>query len=417
MSIVAIVVCFSIAIFSYLKERNIVNPVTIMSGIWGIISFLANLRLFRIYGGSDLTYFLISMGIVMFAIGAFINQSISLRLKINSHRLINRASDYKYNYHLLYSLCVISFLIMLYPAIVAGIKVYVFGNSLSYVRNNIELYNVTILNAAYNYLAFPFSIAIIPIYSLYFFTVKKRNKWLGLFVILIIIERVMIEGGRFLILYLVCDLSISYMITKRKQSFKLNTKAKIAILSIMLFSVGMIFYITTERGIDNFWDSIYIYFCGVIPHLSKRLDIIQHLHERTFGMASLNGFFEFIFTMSDNIGLGQPSFFSSVKALSYVEDRIIISGNGMTFNAFVGPFYYLFLDGRFFGVGLGMLIWGEVSNHFYKHIWRHDFNLRSAAVYVLLAQAILLSMVRIEFANIYYVMSFVYIFLIIRRKT
>ncbi len=415
MAICTTCICLFISVYYRIKQNDIYNPVSITSGIWGIITFMANLRLYGMNSADDLTYFIILIGIIAFTLGTSWNLRSRMRLTIGTKPFLNDTTSYEINYNLLIAISVISFIVMIYPAIIATRKLFVAGYSLSYIRKNIELYNIQILNLMYNYIAFPFSMAVIPIYSVCFVFDKNRNKKLGILTFLIIAERVFIEGGRFLILYLICDVGIAYLVAKKVYGRNVSIGKRLLMIFGVLLSTLSVFYLSSLRGIESFGESLYVYLCGVVPHLNERINGIIQSGETTFGLASLNGFFEFLFAMTDNFGIGVPNFYLKAKALAYVENIISISSSGLKMNAFVGPFFYMFLDGRYLGVILGMFLYGNLSGHYYKNIFTNQINKRALTVYILIAQALLLSMVRIEFANMYYVMAFFYIFIIIRK--
>lgn len=409
MAIFTTIVCGLLAIIALIKEKNIYNPAFIMSALWGVITFLAQLQLFNYYEASSFTYTLIMIGIISFCVGTQFSNRFSLRFGNGLKK--TESMQYEINQKLFVFLCVFSALLLIVPAINGAKRVFLQGISMAYIRNNVELYNNTFLDLLCNYIAKPFNMALIPLSAIYFFTTPKRSLVVTVSTIVIVIENVLFDGGRGIIIYLICAFFITYKYFDKKIQIKKSIKV-VLFVGVLAAFAGVI-VVSNLRGIQgSLGESLYGYLAGCVPHLSLRL---EQINEHTYGFASLFGFFEFIFTMFENLGFGYPAFYKHACELMYVENTMIISSTGTGMNAFVGPYFYMYLDLGLFGVLFGMFIYGAFTFRVYKGI-KTKVSLRNLGIYLLLAQGLITSFIRIQFHDMYYVLGFVFIILIIRKK-
>ncbi len=415
-SIFVVAVSFGIALLSWMKERNFYNPAFLMSVLWGLITLFADMRLYNMFGASDMTYKVIFLGIIAFAIGCFIICTLNIQIKTGKTIKLFVPSENAFLYYRATRvICIISILLLAYPAY-KSIGYLTSGLDMSYIRTeeNVVVYTNPILRLVYNYIVRPFSFAILPIFAVDFFVSQKRDKIITISSIVVVVERVLIEGGRFVILYIICSLLMGFVMTKKK----LKIKKSVIVLLVIILAVATIaiYQVSLSRGTEDIGYSLYVYFCGVVPHLSIRLDRIVYAGQHTYGLSFFSGILTFVFAIFENLGFSPPYFFTSVKALMNVEDGVAITSElGSSFNAFVGPYFYMFLDGGYLGVFLGMMAYGMISYYFYKRLVK-NFSYRDMTFYILIVQGIVTSMVRFQFVNVYYTLAFVYIYFLINKR-
>jgi O-antigen ligase len=118
----------------------------------------------------------------------------------------------------------------------------------------------------------------------------------------------------------------------------------------------------------------------------------------------------YVLSFLNRLGLPVANFSSYVQSLLYVENRIAI-GPTSSMNAFVSQFYYMYVDGGVMGVVIGMMIYGIVSHNLYKKA-KNLTSARGMALYFLIVETIVTSMVRFQFTNIAFAMSVFYILLV-----
>jgi oligosaccharide repeat unit polymerase len=312
--------------------------------------------------------------------------------------------------------CIICVSLMIYPTISAIQKIIILGFNIAQIRTESEIvYSNILLKLLYNYFAIPFSYAIIPLFSTLILIDKKKDKILIISTIFIILTRIITEGGRLIVLYLILNLVIARVIVDRGKIKNMLSRKEIGITSLIVFGIIIIYQVTLSRTNSPLLYHVYTYISGCMPHLSSRLEYVDASGSYTLGVASLYGFFFFVFTMLENIGFPFPQFMIETTKLIDVYDQVVINSSGDTYNAFVSLFYHMYLDGRVLGVIIGMLVYGIVSYHFYKKI-KHRINYRDLAIYLLIAQGLYISFVRVPFVVMHYDLSFAFFYILINKK-
>ena len=99
--------CLLIAILGIKTEKNIINPLSIFTGVWGLIFVLSSFRLYTLNESQFSTYLIMFCGISFFVFGYYF-------VKIPNIRLVSLGSnrgfaDYKLNYRLCYVFLAICF--------------------------------------------------------------------------------------------------------------------------------------------------------------------------------------------------------------------------------------------------------------------------------------------------------------------
>lgn len=418
MNTIAIIVSIIVGLLSWISERNLYNPGTIMGFLWALICSLASMRLYFLYEASEFTYILITLAIASFGIGCFVSRYRKVKItRGNIPRILNKSEESTFSYGILSFLCVFSVIMMLDNAM-DNARALMSGIEMSDIRarETATSYGHPILYVFNNYIVRPFSFAILPIYAVDFFVSKKGNKIIGICTILIILERVLIEGGRIIIIYVLSALLVSMAVTKNERR-KVEWKKLLFFGALILVAAVAIYNITISRGIEaeDQGASLYKYICGCVPHLSIRLKGIEELETYTWGFASLNGIVHYVAALFENIGLEYPEFLSEVRQLINVENKVSIASRSGWFNAFVTPIYYMYLDGRVGGVIIGMFLYGFFSYNCYAKLKNHVYP-RDLAVYILIIQGLMTTMVRIQFSQVYYTVAFFFICFLINRK-
>ena len=67
---VTIFILIAVAIFFVIREKTIINPIVIFSGIWAVSLFLASLGLYDMIKVTDKAKTIICLGVLSFVIGA-----------------------------------------------------------------------------------------------------------------------------------------------------------------------------------------------------------------------------------------------------------------------------------------------------------------------------------------------------------
>jgi len=102
-----------------------------------------------------------------------------------------------------------------------------------------------------------------------------------------------------------------------------------------------------------------------------------------------------------------------MSELVAVTQRRVLIAPGISFNAFLTPFYYFYLDGGMIGNILLSFIFGFVSTLVYiNHLNRRNYN--SMINYLLVFFTLYMSMVRIQFFQMRFSLSFLYVYLLFK---
>lgn len=417
MGIIAICISLFAGIVSWRAEKNLYNPGSIMGFLWALICYMAYLRAYNLFETSEFVYLLVSIGIACFCLGCFVCRWRKVYITRGAiPRILHESKDAELSRVIIRILCVLSVLLLSGLAI-SNIKLLMSGIDMSDIRGQEDMYNYNnvIFDLLNNYIVKPFSFAILPIFAVDFFLSEKVDKVIATGTIIIVIERVLIEGGRVVIIYVLSALIISLSVIKRQQ--KIRTKRVWFLLGLIIVSSVAIYFVTISRGIesDEQGRSLYRYICGCLPHLTVRLEKMQNLDTYTYGFASMNGIVHYIASLLENVTGLYPDFLQEVRELIYVEDRVSISSDYGQFNAFVSPLFYMYLDGRVLGVAVGMFLYGFFSYRCYEKTKR-GVNSRDLAVYLLIVQGLATTMVRMQFSQVHYSVAFLFIMFLINQK-
>lgn len=102
-----------IILFTKRQNRNLTNPLIVFSILWTTIVALSQERCFDLYEASDLSFLIILIGVVMFAVGTLLSRlSSSVNLKFWNHGSIAR-QKFEINYVVLYitvGVCILYYL-------------------------------------------------------------------------------------------------------------------------------------------------------------------------------------------------------------------------------------------------------------------------------------------------------------------
>lgn len=409
MGYVISLICAICFIFAWRRERKLYGPVCIMAGMWFLISLLASVRLYGLFKSSNLAFILIGIGIVAFSVGGRVASRYGF--SVGQYHL-GAAKEKCVNYQILRILCVVSVIMLIYPDIMSLQKLLVQGVGFAGIRSDNEIvYPNVLLQLIYNYVVLPFSFAISPILGAMVYNEKRNDKIVLFSGIFIIASRLITEAGRAIVLYTLLSFFLANTLTKGKKG---PQKMHIGVVFLVIVGISLVLQVTFQRTGDSIVHHFLIYITGGVPHLSIRLDELNG--EMTYGVASFFGLFNFVFTMLENVGLGYPNFMVEANEIvtHVVRTTRTIDTFNTQFNAFVTPFYYMYVDGRELGVFLIMFLYGFMcQKSYYKAVTK--MNSINLSVYLLLSQGLVFSFVRMQFAVVHYALAFFYIMLIGRH--
>lgn len=433
MTYIGLMLCIFMIAISMITEKKKLNPLTLLFILWTIIIGLSSLRLFRLRAASENTYLIIMIGLAAFTIGYYFIR-IFIRDKsfvLNKSKMIYKKKIYEPRYKLLYILAAICLLFYLYDLSI--VCVYILrGSSLAHIRelaqdSNSIIYagRSAIENSIRVLVITPFVIALQPIVATDFW-VGKRDKKLIIMNILIIALRVITDGSRVVIVYLLLHLLVSSQFInekhgKRKIRFsKKNVKKVVAIGFIIAIGGYALYKTTLSRSGDSFVRYMYYYF-SMQPYMFEIWsNIVDNTRITGYGLASINGFiFAFLYIIKNFLGLkNYPEYWYSIYSLIGLTDSQwqVIAGDATIANAYVSIFWFLYLDGRIFGIIIGMAIYGMICARTFIKANKQK-TARNICIYSIILQGLCFSFVRLQFADIYYAISVIFILVFAYKKT
>ena len=391
------IVLFFIAFMSYQKEKNIIAPVTMFCTEWGVITFLASLRLFSLYEVSLKTWVIILIGSVSFVLGCKFGNKIKSKqcLKYTKKSFeFDRKKYTKFFYIMLVLLILIKLL-----SLKESLNLLKKGVSLSLIRSasygEIVLEGYTLATGLQYYI----TSIIGPVIELFFvalgiilfLTDIKKQKKIIVFILLYEIIQSLASGGRFSFAYLAIELLVCYGMMKKKRimAFSISKKIKRTISLSLILIFGIIIFVSLARSqkLNEFAEQIYIYMCGDIFLLNQKLNTITSTSVWALGFAGGYGFWSLFFTGLIILGIPLPALWNEVST-SVMNGQIpMYIGDGITMNAFVTPYYYLYADFRIIGVVIGMILFGVMSGFLYKKA-KYSNNIGELIAYLIVTQMI-----------------------------
>ena len=405
-----------------------------------MLTMFQSLGLFQLFETEDWVYELYFIGELSFAIGyaLFRNGKLSrARIVLTKKSRWNpQSSTFVLRRNYLYIACFICIvfylidLVTVFPSFISGGLAEVRAicqdpEGIIYVRRS------GIENAFRTLFVGPVAFALLPITAVDLFKERKDKKLIFSCAVIIIL-RVLTEGGRSVVAYFMLHIVLAFILEGKKKALgemfgdnlkkiqQYLQKRKYMVLGVIALVIigGIILYFTTlsRSGSDA---AIHMYFYVAMQGKmfeiwAKRVDL-EHLYG--FGLSSLNGFFYFIIYFIKNIfGFSDfPGYWGKIVNMIQATDSEWqwMSGYGRA-NAFVSLFWFFYFDGRLLGVIIGMLVYGMVSAKSFTNALNNP-NDKNLCICMMIMQGLLFSMVRLQFANVFYALSFVYIALFFKK--
>lgn len=377
--------------------------------------FCECLHFFGLNQSHSLTYCVIFLGVLSFGIGSMICGKIVFKHACHSFYLDKKL-------FIILSILTISF--MMYPALTNAVAISKGLTDFIEIRKEFSnIYSNIVLALIYNYIAQPFSMACLPIVSAIVFSdgYQKREKILFLTIVtIIIVEKIVVDAGRGIIIYFLIMMFFSYrMFVEKGRSIQLNRRTKKLLVYMGIVAIVSYVSITIARG-DSFASlprQMYLYICGCVPFLDSCIESVKESGQYLYGAGGLHGVVQFVFTMLENVGLvSYPDFAIASDALYNATLQARNIGENLYFNAYASAFYNFFIDGGIVAVVIEMLIYGGASRCIYNHMRLEQENYRIKAIYIFLLYSLFFSFIRFQFALSKNIIACFLIFLVIRKR-
>lgn len=422
-----LIACGCIAAFAIYTEKRIINPITILSLLWGIIVFFSKTALYGLYSTqSEQPYIFIMVGLVSFAVGYYIMKLLrkdrpTYFVFFKTHNKNNLALDYKVCYICL----VVTILVSILKLKDMGLNIFQIGFDFASIGNVITQADAEghsqIINLLYFFTASPLYLAITVVFS--FECLKKnKDKIVIILSIVTIILRLFVTGGRIALIQLFLSFVVAYLfpissttdsVIHIGKSLRKRWK-RLAIISIM-FLIAF-YFATLSRGMD-IAKNLYCSF-GIQPYLLEYW-CKEIGDNRAFGLCSLNGFFyPVVYIIKNLFRLNElPGIFADIYInVQNTFNHWVPCGQYSLCNAYSSAFWYLYYDGGIIGIIVGMAIWGMVSfNSFVKAKKVRSYS--SVANFAIILIGLFYTFTDMEFNKPSYVLAIIYMnYLLIRKK-
>lgn len=423
MNIISIIVCVFYLVFLlfYLRKMKltVLDHRLVIVLLFTIMQIGVSFRLFDTIRCRDEIFIMCLLAITFYLLGSNAAKHVKFGFKGIGYDGIKHI---EINYYAVYFLIIVSILIMM--PFMLNIQNILVSNSLKEGLLSVRRMAGSGEGAVYSgvsqsiiylfgWIVEPVCFALPPIVAcdmLY----GKQNKMIMIGTILIVVMKTLFAINRATLFYTVIMIAIIFWMNGKR--IKLTKKQKRTIILISIALLGGVFYISSIRAFQAIGQSIYIYLVAALQNLDVRLDEITQSDMYTLGIASFNGFInQPISILKAILDFDYGKWYKNVdEILSSVEIFKSIGGD-IEMNAFVTPIWYLYLDGRYFGICIGMMVYG-----FFVEKGRlaccKNHNVRTDSIYALLLLGVLFSMVRIQFASYAYAFGLVLIIVLTRVK-
>ena len=404
-----IIVLFILTLIGYFKFGNIINPVTLFCGIWTVILFTYSLHLFGLYYASDEVILSITIGVLMFFLGAMFKSS-SVGNRVFEEKLF--AIQDKPNYKLMTYINLISIIILLGYATVT-IRMLLSGVSYEYIHVMYQSEEGVVGSLKsgirlWHYFVWPWNLATIPMVVVCFMFDKDGGKEQKIFHITTLINigtYILISGARVSLAYF----AFYFLVILRFQKKKIHLGAwqKVLIIVVGLTAWTVFAMLSESRNSASLENTAYTYLCGCVPFFSYRLDVFQATGgQYMYGLHTFSGFLKPVFAVLGKI-FGSSEMWTRVLSDMETQGRTYIAPHN-PFNAFSSLFYYFYMDGGLLSVGIFSFIYGFFSLGMYCKFMRKK-TYKNLVLYLLTAFGLAFSMVRFHFTTLRYILSFFYV--------
>ena len=400
--------------------KNIINPITVFCGVWGVVLLGYSFHAYDLYYASEKSIFLIGSGVIMFFIGG-VSASVLLSGRGVGKKAVRIKPDaVRPHYLILLVLNLIAF------AFLAGfgvttLKMLLAGRSFYQIHQQYNQTTGTIGSSrlyqnVMSWFIWPLMDASLATSAVVLQCDKERDRckrWALLFIFVNLALFTIITGKRAHLGYLVMYIIAAYFLQGHKTRLKTGTKAAV-VLGFAVIAWAFV-HISKSRGSVSIFRTLYIYLVGCVPHLSAKLESLSF---KPSGIASIYGFFQAPLILINyflHIPVLSAVRNSMGELIAITQTRVQIAPN-ISFNAFLSPFYYFYVDGGIAGNLIFSFIYGFVSSMIYIR-YVHKRSYKTLVIYLLVFFSLYMSIVRIQFFQMRYVLSFAYVLLLFIKRT
>lgn len=438
---ILIITCILMALMGIRTEKFILNPLTVFFSVWFLIFFLTSFQLYNLNLASSDTYGLMLMGSISFAVGYYVIRMYSKRKKLilrykHFSLGVSQLDSFVLRYNWVFIIGIFCLVVYLNDA-TTTIRYLLNGNMLNYIRalaqdseSVLNTQQSAIIVAAKTLIVSPFIMILQPLVAFDFWLGKRNKKLLAMDIVLLFL-RVITDGSRSNLIYFIMHFIVGFLFANSKKARKNNgsrlenirqavSKKRNKRIFFIVTVLGIVFLLWATMSRSGQYASKYTYYYFTMePYMFETwASRVDEAHLMGYGLASTNGFTFVLFYLLKNLRVlsDYPTFWHSINTIIGETQSIwmIISGSGSRANAYVSLFWYFYLDGGIIGIILGMFIYGGITaSTFWTAV--KNMSARTVCMFSFILQGLLMSFVRFPFANIYYTIAFVMIFIFYKK--
>lgn len=416
---VYLIFCVAFAFIGYFTEKNIFNPVTIMTVLWGSIVYLSRLGWYGLYLANEHTYLMIIIGIYTFVFSYYISKLI-LKVKPSQSKSNifqhNNPSKINVNYrviYFLYLICICYIIIKLsqrglYNVIGTGFNLASISSDIQSNSNNVG----GLISFVGFWIAGPLYFPLM-IMSLTDYIFGNKDRWLIFLNIALMSGRILLYGGRYPFIQLVIAI---ILLMSFKYHHKYNLKSTARYFLVLVIGL-LVFTMLTNSKTKAPLETVYLDFAMQPIQFQTWAEVIDLSDSYSYGFASVFGFVHpFLYVIENLNGNGMPTFFSNIyNNIQNTFNIWIPIGNTLNANAYTSIFWYLYYDGRIIGIILGMLIFGMVACLTYNRAYDSN-NPQKIANYIMVAFCLIYTFTDMEMYKYDFALGLIYVNVLIFNK-
>lgn len=424
------IVCLSISvllfIYACVRRRCLFNPDVFMYGVWAVVIFLNALSLFGIKPADDEVYLLVTAGMCSYLAGTVIYDifsKVSIFPSAGSNKQYSRTHLMNYRFIYLMAYITIFFLLIdLFIAVRYMMRGYSFvqvrtwmtetysasTNPIMSRRSFIEqIFRVMVLS--------PFQMAVNPLCAVDFFFGNRSKRLLILTLVIQLMGIVAGGGARLGVILLGVSFITTYSIFIKKYGHKNRKVAPKKRRMRLLILVGClaVAFLTLRRSSVRILEEAYYYFALCMPLLSYWLPIIK-TYGHTHGMMSLFGIARVPFLALDKVGIYTSGTYTRAYEYMIAANTFHNIGHRVA-NSFVTPYYYMYIDGGYFAVIIGMILIGIIASKVYRKVVQ-TYDLKAIYFMLMIDIGLFYTFIRLETTATNYVFALIFAVFFFKRS-
>lgn len=411
MSVIIICSFLPMILLAIVKEKRADSPIVIFTIVWGLISFLASLRLYGMNEVSYKTYLMIFLGTFSFLVGGLL---LSGKTIANFHGVERNETRVEKCMLLLQVLALISFTVSALKAINlirSGLTlndIYNMRIQMAYGSTTALTSDSSIQSIVLEYFAKPVLAISIP-YSIIDFLKYKKKVSIMMTLIMLILSFIN-RGNR---LDILCFF-VTFILSQRllNGGFNLSKKQKRYILIGVLLGAILLFYLSNMRDNFDIGNTAYSYLCGNVPFSDIKIKNLGTSFSYTIIVTSYQGIFRFLNQIIESLGMNGIEIINIAQKYADVESAVSITSSKGLFNAFVGPFYYLYCDAGWFGIIVFSFLNGCIAEHIYNEAFSNEDIIMKTLYLIIIVRGVIFSFYNYLFASIMYGMAIIILYFI-----